>query len=100
MKIADRQHLAKVIALVRAAKRGWYGMGIGPDLLKCSRCGRLRKALCSPDPSVRLVCSECYACVEQELDQASKVKTAAELLDIIADWQPRQLVQRERKEMA
>jgi protein-arginine kinase activator protein McsA len=71
MQITERQHLAKVIGLVRTAKRGWYGMGIGQDLLKCSRCGRSRKALCSPEPSVGLVCSDCYAFVERELDQAA-----------------------------
>jgi hypothetical protein len=74
VKIADRQHLAKVIALVRVAKRGWYGMGIGRDLLTCSRCGRLRKALCSPEPSIGLVCSDCYAFVERELDQANDAR--------------------------
>jgi hypothetical protein len=77
MQIADRQHIAKVLALVRAAGKGWYGVAVGNTMLNCARCGRPRKALCSPGSNVRAVCADCYPLAERELDRAVAVYVCA-----------------------
>jgi hypothetical protein len=72
MQISDRKHVSAVLALVRLAGAGaWYGMGVGVTMLRCSRCRRHKKALCSPRPDVNLVCADCYPLVERELLERS-----------------------------
>ena len=80
MKIGDRQHIAKVLALVRmTGDGGWYGMACGNTMLQCHRCRRHKKALCSPRPNVPLVCADCFGHVERELDLASTSARVQEL---------------------
>jgi hypothetical protein len=72
MQITERKHISKVLALVRmTGDGGWYGMACGNTMLQCNRCRRPRKALCSPQPNVPLVCADCFGHVERELAQAA-----------------------------
>jgi hypothetical protein len=75
VRIVDRQNISKVLALVKmSCAGGWYGMACGQAMLRCSRCKREKKALCSPRPDVALLCCDCFPLVERELDQARRLQ--------------------------
>jgi hypothetical protein len=68
MRITDRHNVSKVLALVKmSCAGGWYGIACGSAMLQCTRCGRPRKALCSPLPSIALHCADCFPLIEREL---------------------------------
>jgi hypothetical protein len=72
MRVSDRRHIAAILALVRTScAGGWYAIACGQAMLHCSRCGRPRKALCSPRPQVKLLCTDCFALGEHALDRAN-----------------------------
>jgi DTW domain-containing protein YfiP len=71
MRIADRDHSMKAVALVRNAG-GWYAMAVGTMLLRCTRCRRQFACLCSPAADAPLSCADCFPFVQRELDRASK----------------------------
>jgi hypothetical protein len=71
MRIVDRDHSMKAVALVRNAG-GWYAMAVGTMLLRCTRCRRQFACLCSPAADAPLSCADCFPFVQRELDRASK----------------------------
>jgi DTW domain-containing protein YfiP len=70
MRIVDRDHSMKAVALVRNAG-GWYAMAVGTMLLRCTRCRRQFACLCSPAADAPLSCADCFPFVQRELDRAS-----------------------------
>lgn len=76
MKIVDRNHVMKVITLIRGNTCGWYAMAVGETLLACSRCKRKFACLCSPAADAPLSCADCFPFVQRDLDRSNNAVTA------------------------